>query len=176
MLERALGSDAQAWAEEFGRDRDVQSLYAERNVFRYLTFPGEIAVRLSEQAPVVDLLRVVAAGLVAGARLRVSTGVELPSSAKAALAGAGVPMRTETDAEFLGAAASLRSGRMRLIGGDSVALARAINGRVDLAVYSGEVTESGRVEMLPFLREQAVSITAHRFGTPNGLTEGLLSR
>jgi RHH-type proline utilization regulon transcriptional repressor/proline dehydrogenase/delta 1-pyrroline-5-carboxylate dehydrogenase len=28
------------------------------------------------------------------------------------------------------------------------------------------VTEAGRLELLPFLREQAVSITAHRFGTP----------
>lgn len=176
MLERALGSDAHAWAEEFGRDRDVQALYAERNVFRYLTFPGEIVVRLSEDARVVDLLRVISAGLVANARLRVSTGVALPSSAKAALAGAGVPMRTETDAEFLGSAGTMHAGRMRMIGGDPVALARAVNGRVDLAIYSGEVTEAGRVEMLPFLREQAVSITAHRFGTPNGLTEGLLSR
>ncbi|PPG27988.1 bifunctional proline dehydrogenase/L-glutamate gamma-semialdehyde dehydrogenase [Pseudoclavibacter sp. RFBB5] len=176
MLERALGSDAQAWAEEFGRDRDVQGLYAERNVFRYLTFPGEITVRLSEGARVADLLRVVAAGLVAGAQLRVSTGVELPSAAKAALAGAGVRMRAESDAEFLSAAGSLRGGRMRLIGGDAVALARAVDGRVDLAIYSGAVTESGRVETLPFLREQAVSITAHRFGTPNALTEGLLSR
>ncbi|NYF12978.1 RHH-type proline utilization regulon transcriptional repressor/proline dehydrogenase/delta 1-pyrroline-5-carboxylate dehydrogenase [Pseudoclavibacter sp. JAI123] len=176
MLERALGSDAQAWAEEFGRDRDVQGLYAERNVFRYLTFPGEITVRLSEDARVADLLRVVAAGLVAGAQLRVSTGVELPSAAKAALAGAGVRMRAESDAEFLSAAGSLRGGRMRLIGGDAVALARAVDGRVDLAIYSGAVTESGRVETLPFLREQAVSITAHRFGTPNALTEGILSR
>ncbi|MBS3177184.1 MULTISPECIES: bifunctional proline dehydrogenase/L-glutamate gamma-semialdehyde dehydrogenase [unclassified Pseudoclavibacter] len=176
MLERALGSDAQAWAEEFGRDRDVQGLYAERNVFRYLTFPGEITVRLSEDARVADLLRVVAAGLVAGAQLRVSTGVELPSAAKAALAGAGVRMRAESDAEFLSVAGSLRGGRMRLIGGDAVALARAVDGRVDLAIYSGAVTESGRVETLPFLREQAVSITAHRFGTPNALTEGLLSR
>ncbi|WP_371030162.1 proline dehydrogenase family protein [Pseudoclavibacter sp. JSM 162008] len=176
MLERALGSDAQAWTEEFGRDRDVQGLYAERNVFRYLTFPGEITVRLSEDARVADLLRVVAAGLVAGAQLRVSTGVELPSAAKAALAGAGVRMRAESDAEFLSVAGSLRGGRMRLIGGDAVALARAVDGRVDLAIYSGAVTESGRVETLPFLREQAVSITAHRFGTPNALTEGLLSR
>lgn len=175
-LERALGSDARAWAEEFGRDRDVQALYAERNVFRYLTFPGEIVVRLSEDARVADLLRVISAGLVASARLRVSTGVALPSSAKAALAGAGVPMRTESDAEFLGSAGSLHAGRMRMIGGDPVALARAVDGRVDLAIYSGEVTEAGRVELLPFLREQAVSITAHRFGTPNGLTEGLLSR
>jgi RHH-type proline utilization regulon transcriptional repressor/proline dehydrogenase/delta 1-pyrroline-5-carboxylate dehydrogenase len=30
------------------------------------------------------------------------------------------------------------------------------------------------VELLPFLREQAVSIMAHRFGTPNHLTDALL--
>jgi RHH-type proline utilization regulon transcriptional repressor/proline dehydrogenase/delta 1-pyrroline-5-carboxylate dehydrogenase len=29
------------------------------------------------------------------------------------------------------------------------------------------VTASGRVEVLPFLKEQAVSITAHRFGNPD---------
>ena len=38
-----------------------------------------------------------------------------------------------------------------------------------VAIYAGDVTESGRVEMLPFLREQAISITAHRFGTPHRL-------
>ena len=27
--------------------------------------------------------------------------------------------------------------------------------------------DAGRVELLPFLREQAVSITAHRFGNPD---------
>ena len=29
------------------------------------------------------------------------------------------------------------------------------------------MTASGRVEVLPFLKEQAVSITAHRFGNPD---------
>jgi RHH-type proline utilization regulon transcriptional repressor/proline dehydrogenase/delta 1-pyrroline-5-carboxylate dehydrogenase len=54
------------------------------------------------------------------------------------------------------------------------ALAFATDGRPDLAVYAGAVTEAGRVELLPFLKEQAISITAHRFGTPNALSEGLL--
>ena len=45
----------------------------------------------------------------------------------------------------------------------------AVDGRPDIAIYAGEVTESGRVEMLPFLREQAISVTAHRFGTPHRL-------
>jgi len=43
-----------------------------------------------------------------------------------------------------------------------------------VAVYAEPVTEAGRIEMLPFLREQAVSITAHRFGTPNHLTDDLV--
>jgi len=34
-------------------------------------------------------------------------------------------------------------------------------------VWSGPVTTSGRIELLPFLHEQAVSITAHRFGNPD---------
>jgi RHH-type proline utilization regulon transcriptional repressor/proline dehydrogenase/delta 1-pyrroline-5-carboxylate dehydrogenase len=37
----------------------------------------------------------------------------------------------------------------------------------DVAIWSGPVTTSGRVELLPFLHEQSVSITAHRFGNPD---------
>jgi RHH-type proline utilization regulon transcriptional repressor/proline dehydrogenase/delta 1-pyrroline-5-carboxylate dehydrogenase len=40
-----------------------------------------------------------------------------------------------------------------------------------LAIWSGPVVTAARIEMLPFLREQAVSITAHRFGTPSQLTD-----
>jgi RHH-type proline utilization regulon transcriptional repressor/proline dehydrogenase/delta 1-pyrroline-5-carboxylate dehydrogenase len=59
-----------------------------------------------------------------------------------------------------------RGVRIRLIGGDASALARAVEGSLDVAIYAGEVTEAGRVELLPFLREQAISLTAHRFGNP----------
>ncbi len=36
----------------------------------------------------------------------------------------------------------------------------------DVALYAAEQTESGIIELLPFYQEQAVSITAHRFGNP----------
>jgi RHH-type transcriptional regulator, proline utilization regulon repressor / proline dehydrogenase / delta 1-pyrroline-5-carboxylate dehydrogenase len=55
-----------------------------------------------------------------------------------------------------------------------VALHEAVEGSPDLAVYAGPVVSAGDVELLPFLHEQAVSITAHRFGTPDGLTDDLL--
>jgi len=41
-------------------------------------------------------------------------------------------------------------------------------------VYSNAVTQAGRIEVLPFLREQAISITAHRFGNPSTLSDGLI--
>jgi RHH-type proline utilization regulon transcriptional repressor/proline dehydrogenase/delta 1-pyrroline-5-carboxylate dehydrogenase len=43
----------------------------------------------------------------------------------------------------------------------------AFDGAPEVAIYGDEVTESGRVEMLPFVKEQAVSITTHRFGAPD---------
>jgi RHH-type proline utilization regulon transcriptional repressor/proline dehydrogenase/delta 1-pyrroline-5-carboxylate dehydrogenase len=59
-----------------------------------------------------------------------------------------------------------RSLRIRLVGGSAAALADAVAGSPDVAIFADEVTESGRVELLPFLREQAISLTAHRFGNP----------
>jgi RHH-type proline utilization regulon transcriptional repressor/proline dehydrogenase/delta 1-pyrroline-5-carboxylate dehydrogenase len=65
--------------------------------------------------------------------------------------------------------------RIRMIGGDPVALATALGGSADVAVYAGEVTRAARVELLPFLREQAVSITNHRFGSVSPFVGGILS-
>jgi RHH-type proline utilization regulon transcriptional repressor/proline dehydrogenase/delta 1-pyrroline-5-carboxylate dehydrogenase len=31
-------------------------------------------------------------------------------------------------------------------------------------VHAGDVTDEGRVELLPFVREQSVSVTTHRSG------------
>ncbi|KEP75610.1 hypothetical protein HR12_25820 [Microbacterium sp. SUBG005] len=59
---------------------------------------------------------------------------------------------------------------MRLVGpAASVAAVRAavaetVGADVSLTLYADEVTTAGRLELLPFLREQAVSIGAIRFG------------
>ena len=48
------------------------------------------------------------------------------------------------------------------------------SGSPDVALYTGDVTSCPHAELLPFLREQAVSITNHRFGTPLDLAADLL--
>ena len=164
-LSGAFGSDAAAMQSIFGRAEDVSALTAERNVFRYLPVP--VTIRLSEGAAVCDLLRVIGAGLLAASDLSISSAV-------ASDALRDLPVVIEDDATWLTRISASPPARIRLIGGDPVALARAVGGRPDVAIYSGTVTPAGRIELLPFLREQAVSITAHRFGTPNHLTDQLI--
>ncbi|MGN7199617.1 bifunctional proline dehydrogenase/L-glutamate gamma-semialdehyde dehydrogenase [Arthrobacter sp. SAFR-044] len=177
-VQRALASDAEAWASEFGTAKDVSGLSAERNIFRYRSLP--VTVRLSEGAPLAHLVRTVAAGVLAGSAVTVSTAVELPAQLRSVLTAQDIDVTMESDAGWLAsaghlaAAGKLSGARIRLIGGDASALAEATGGRPDLAIYAHPVTEAGRVELLPFLHEQAVSITAHRFGTPNHLSDALI--
>ncbi|GGA63242.1 1-pyrroline-5-carboxylate dehydrogenase [Pseudoclavibacter endophyticus] len=167
FLARALASDQRAWEHEFGVARDVQALAAERNVFRYVPVVAPVLIRLAPGGRVADLLRVVAAGVRAGGRMRVSVAAHIPRAARAAIAASGVSVQVDLAEAFEANASHLPGGSIRLVGGDAGALARAIGPRGDIAVYGQPVTEAGRIELLPFLREQSISITAHRFGTRN---------
>jgi len=151
----AACSDQFAWDREFGVAKDVSGLGVERNVFRYL--PASVEIR-HDDAPLVDLLRVVAAGRRSGARMTVSTPAALT------LALLGVEHVVESRERWLARMAEQRPGRIRLVGSSIEELVAAITGDPDVSIYADEVTWSGRVELLPFLLEQAVSVTNHRFG------------
>ncbi|BCT74418.1 1-pyrroline-5-carboxylate dehydrogenase [Sinomonas cyclohexanicum] len=178
-LASALASDAALWASEFGVSKDVSGLACERNVFRYRALP--VTVRFESGTSghgVAELLRVAAAGLVAGSRVTVSSAVVLPGSAADVLRRHGVAVSVEDAAEWRRRAAGLGSGRVRLIAGDGAAssqrdLADAVDGTPDVAVYAHPVVSAGRVELLPFVHEQAVSVTAHRFGNPNPVIDAV---
>ncbi|KAA9151879.1 aldehyde dehydrogenase family protein [Microbacterium lushaniae] len=164
-LAAALATDERAWREEFGLARDISGLAVEQNVLRYAAVA--VTVRL-EDAPWRSLVRVVAAGARAGADLTVSTATDPSPAVRAWLEGLGVAAHTEGSAAWARRLAGIarRGGRIRLLGGSPVDVAAATDGSPAVALYGGPATSAGRVEMLPFLREQAVSITAHRFGTP----------
>ena len=177
-LRRSALSDALAWDREFGQVRDVSRLGVERNLFRYRPVPVE--VRATDDAALHDLLRVVIAGVRSGARFVISTPSGLPAEVRRALGDLDAPVFLESDDEWLQRLlrqdADLEgvtlpaSDRVRLVGGrEGVAalrakLASASAGDPDLAVYDGEVTAAARIELLPFVHEQSISITAHRYG------------
>jgi RHH-type proline utilization regulon transcriptional repressor/proline dehydrogenase/delta 1-pyrroline-5-carboxylate dehydrogenase len=175
LVRAGAQSDERAWQAEYGVSRDVSALGVERNVFRYRPVP--VTIRLSEQASPAQLVRVIAAAARAGSTITVSSAVPLAAGLLRLFRDELSPVRVldvvvETDAawhERLGRESSLPA-RIRLIGGDVVALAEVVGGSPDVAIYSGVVTTSGRIELLPFLHEQAISMTAHRFGNPDPTT------
>ncbi|WP_309123970.1 aldehyde dehydrogenase family protein, partial [Arthrobacter sp.] len=187
-LESALASDAVAWQTEFGAARDVSGLHAERNVFRYRPLPATIRYEAATSGHgLAELLRVASAGVTAWNgrpelnALTVSTAEALPEAAAHALRESGIVVVAE-NAEAWAARVKGYAGktgpesgvRIRLIGASVAETAEAADGKPDVALYANDVVAAGRVELLPFMREQAVSITAHRFGTPNNLTENLI--
>lgn len=174
VLRRGALSDELAWAEEYGVAKDRSGLGVERNVFRYRPVP--VTIRIAEDAAPVDGLRVTAAALLAKSAFQVSTAHPLPKGVRTLLAARDTVVRKEADASWLGRVrkGGVATPRVRLVGGDAAALADALGGAPDVAVWSHPVTTSGRLELLPFLREQAISITNHRFGNPTKLSEGVL--
>ncbi len=174
---RAARSDQSEWDREFGVAKDVSALGVERDVFRYRALP--VAVRRNEAGTLEDFIRVIVAGVRAGGDDLgglVSASVPEPLSAdlSCALDKAGVSIVVQTDADWLASASRITASRVRLIGGGHTELATALGGSPDIALYSDDVTEAGRIEMLPFLREQAIAITAHRFGNPDHWSEAVL--
>ena len=165
-LRGAVATDIDAWAAEFGVVRDATGLTTEQNALRYQALP--VTVRF-EGERVAELLRVVAAGLRVRARVTVSAAAALPASVVTWLGAHDVVVTVEDAATWASHARRLAAagGRVRLIGADALATASAVEGSPSLAIYANPVVAAGRVEQLTFLREQAVSVTAHRFGTPH---------
>jgi len=186
-------SDERAWQDEFGLARDASALGVERNVLRYR--PTEVQLRLADGAPLAGLVRLLAAAARTGSPVAVSTAVPLPAPLVALLESVAsddpfgldrtaTAVVIESDAAFSARVVERRPSRIRLVGADGAVapfvstpdallgsvvareLHTALGGDPDVAIYAGPVTAAGRVEMLPFLREQAVSLTAHRFGNP----------
>ncbi|MDQ1512725.1 MAG: RHH-type transcriptional regulator, proline utilization regulon repressor / proline dehydrogenase, partial [Microbacteriaceae bacterium] len=164
FVRAGAASDEDAWRRRFGTVTELAGLLAERNLLRYR--PIGVTVRVEADGALRDTLRVLAAGLRAGALDTVSSAAPLPAELTALLERLGVPVVV--------AAEPALTGRVRLVGGSAAALLERADGNPDLAIWAGPATTAGRLELLPFLHEQSVSITAHRFGTPNHLTDGLI--
>ena len=163
-LRDALRSDVSAFAEIFTTAVDATGLESESNVLRYHSLPGTVRV---EDASAVQAVRVIAAGIRASAPLVVSSAVSLPDSVARWARESGVQVEIEPADAWATRASRLarEGGRIRLIGGDRAELSALVDGSQAVAIIDGDVVTSGYVSMLPFVREQAVSITAHRFGT-----------
>ena len=166
-----------AISKEFSVHHDPTNMQVEKNVFRYRPFPNSV-VRLAADQSVGDLLAVVAAAVAVGSKPVVSTALPVSKQMAEFFGEYDLKVVRETNKEFesyMASHATNRDGvRVRMIGGDSFSLAKEIKGSVDVAIYDEPITACGRVEVLPFVLEQSVSATNHRFGNPTRLLDGIL--
>ncbi|MDH3300243.1 MAG: bifunctional proline dehydrogenase/L-glutamate gamma-semialdehyde dehydrogenase [Acidimicrobiia bacterium] len=154
-LAAAIESDTHWWATEFSVEHDPTRLFCESNVFRYRALE-RVAVRVERSdrtTATTELERVLAAARRCGVATVVSDS------------------ETESTDEFaagLGALAARGVTRIRLIGSpgsdsQNIGLRNAANA-AGIHVADDPITANGRVELLHYLREQAVSRTLHRYG------------
>ncbi|WP_285724595.1 bifunctional proline dehydrogenase/L-glutamate gamma-semialdehyde dehydrogenase [Psychromicrobium xiongbiense] len=174
-LRKALADDARYWAATFGAAVDVSQVGVERNIFRYLPLPAAMRAEIrAEDASELEVFRLAAAAYRTGTDVRVSLSAAVSEVLRQALSSLGAQVRVESTQDWAARCAEELPARVRLIGAGraqaEAQLLAASEGNPDIALYSGTVTGAGRLEMLPFLREQAVTITAHRFGNPDNIS------
>lgn len=159
-LQRGAKSDL--WhLQNFFASTDESALIAERNVLRYLR--SDCVLRVDLSAANYDSWRAVLT-LVALGSGEISA-FDLPERLGKVAKKAGLKVTVE-DAQSFRKSLVSRPRRVRLIGQSLQVVAGSVMSSCDVSVYGSGATESGRIELLPYFKEQAVSITAHRFGNP----------
>ncbi len=179
---------------------DPSNLRPERNVLRYL--PADATIRVEAGTPLVDLLTVAASAVAVGdyqmdldamegvrrvgpgqagkveeeAVLTISVAEPLPPEVVSWARRYGIDYRVEDADKFQARIKKSdfdHDGRVRHLGAGEDE-STILNSDTAISVWDGPVTTAARVEILPFVHEQAVSITTHRFGTPSSVVDGLL--
>lgn len=166
-LRRAALADALTWRTQLGVARDVSNLGVEHNILRY--WPVASHIRVAEDTPIEQIVRVLSAALLVRAPISVSTGMALPEPVAQLLQRQGVEVALETDATWVERiavtgpqVAGVPAVRIRLIGADAASIGEWVVDRASVAIWAEPVTMAGPLELLTFLREQAVSIAAWR--------------
>ncbi len=151
-LSEAQRSDERWWNEEFGVEHDPSGLFCEANRFRYRSRRA-VGLWVGGEANPIEVARVRKAASRCDVRL-----IERSDT-------------NETAVSYVDRLSALGIDRVRVVGrgdsdvesvGDEGMVAAATEAAIDVA--GAPVVGTGRVEMLHFLREQAVSQTLHRFG------------
>jgi RHH-type proline utilization regulon transcriptional repressor/proline dehydrogenase/delta 1-pyrroline-5-carboxylate dehydrogenase len=159
-LTAAAGSDAWWWQEEFGRAHDPTSLYCESNQFRYRPV-SRVVVRAAAGMSDRDLARVLLGAAAAGVAAEVSL-----AEGRAWLGGIeGVKVTVEDQVALCRRIAEWPRAWdwvLRAPAAPPELWQAAVAAGVRLVDHP--VVLNGRIELLPLLREQAVSETLHRLG------------
>ena len=158
-LWRAAELDAKNWHNEFGRSNDYTGLVSEANIFRYRPFWERLRVRVGKGYKPREVARQILASKITGVELNMSATREIAEELQAM----GFDCQVANTNEFAAELGGVPSTRVRAIGEVEPEAYRAAV-KSESVIIDWEVLADGRRELLPYLLEQAVSVTMHRFG------------
>jgi RHH-type proline utilization regulon transcriptional repressor/proline dehydrogenase/delta 1-pyrroline-5-carboxylate dehydrogenase len=160
-LTRGLQNDLATLRDYFTQSTDPSGLKSEINVLRYLRSNCEL--RISESASRYDSWRSIAT--VAALGNGTVSAFEIPDRLLKPLRKLGIEIKIESEQQWLDRIRGSQS-RVRWIGASATNAPDSPLASCEIAIYDQKPTESGYLELLPYFKEQAVTITAHRFGNP----------
>jgi RHH-type proline utilization regulon transcriptional repressor/proline dehydrogenase/delta 1-pyrroline-5-carboxylate dehydrogenase len=144
----------------FLAESDPSGLRAESNVLRYRPLPGGVLLRADDDVTDAEVTLAVTAARAAGTTLTVSSSAARPDL--------GVHAVVESDEALAARLSGLAVDRLRVPGKVPDAL-RAAAHDAELYLDDAPVVAHPRIELLHYVREQAVSRTLHRYGNlPDG--------
>ncbi|MFT5300841.1 MAG: RHH-type proline utilization regulon transcriptional repressor/proline dehydrogenase [Mariniblastus sp.] len=163
-LKAAAESYAFWWDHEFVREHDPSQIHGETNDFRYRARPWHL-IRfhsIEDMKNFEDPALIALACQTAGLPLMVS----VPEKTEEAIRFAksiGVNLEVESADQLAVRLKGLRGGTMRIFGAyDATQFSPSEIG--NLPILRPSAMANGRVELLNYLREQAISETVHRYG------------
>ncbi len=163
------------WWKRLKQDRDPTKIVGQDNFFRYLP-RKKIALRLEKGANPLDALRVCAAALTVGADFEISYSHDTSKHGELNWLELApiVKVEEENEMQFMQKIKNGQFQRVRLIEKASSAL-KAVAAETATHLVDASVLANGRLELLHYLREVAISIDYHRYGNLS-LREGELRK
>ena len=153
-------SYAKAYQEEFSKARDVNKLYGEQNVFRYLPLKNMI-LRLFPENRDEEAMMIAYACRTCGVPLTIS--FDPKDDRSATFAGLGCTLRKETLEEFLKVMPDYE--RIRTCSANIPRIMYERAAETNKYIATTPPVKQGRVELIHYIKEQSISFEYHRYGS-----------
>lgn len=147
-----------AYEAEFGIARDINNLYGEQNLFRYLPLKN-MALRLQPEDTIEQVEMIVEASRICGTPLTVSIDPTDPKSGSVP----GHHVKKESIEEFIATIDSYE--RVRTCSPEIPMAMYEAAAAYDKYIATAPPVKEGRVELLHYLKEQSITYEYHRYGS-----------
>lgn len=155
-----LHSYHEIWKEEFAHARDINKLYGEQNVLRYLPLK-KMALRIMQQDGLEEINRIVCAAKTCGTPLTISIDAGHPLEAE--IMKTECPVQKETLTEFIEHLGEYE--RIRTCSPEIPAPLYQAAAAKNKYIATAPPVKQGRLELLHYIKEQSISFEYHRYGS-----------